>query len=295
MAPGEHPEAALVSTGCATPRGTDEPRHHPDKGYAPFLELMLGTFAQVVSTVQATHGREVNTAMVNDLFGIAGPRQVDRPVTDKELAWWEIWYNFMEIQGSYDALMDFDVYIRRYPYGGTRVARVRHLLYVIEAYLHEVYVLTERLKAFPGLVAKLLSGDPRQPIARDVAKTLAKAVNKSFKGLTAARGHHTHRERFDSDEFHRLRVMEGLLLAPKGVAWIEDVKLMFNSSYRDIRNRWTRTISDNNAKTRNFLDQYCDALRPLVFEDGKLNHAFASRRAQKRRAAERERLGRIDA
>ena len=239
------------------------------QGYDQFLDLMLTSFDHVFSSVRSTHSRELNAAITNDLFNLTGPRQIARVASENEELWWHVWYSFIEIQSSYDALIDFEVYIRRYPYGGTRVSRVRHLLHVIEAYLHEVYLLTERLKAFPGSLAKLLKGDTRQPAALALTRELSKSVNKSFKGLTAARGRHTHNERFDSNEFHRLRVLEGFLTAGKKVSWTDKAKLMFDSSYRDMRNRWTRTIADNNTKTHEFLDQYCDALRPLIFQDGR--------------------------
>lgn len=241
----------------------------PTRGYDKFLELMLSSFDAASSTLLATHASELNAAMVNDIFDLPGPRHIERVADNDELIWSEVWYAFAEIHESYEALLDYEVYVRRYPYGGSRVSKVRHLLHAIEAYLHEAYILTERLKSFPGLVSKHLSGDAKERFSREVTSTMGKLVNKSFKNLTSARGRHTHNERFDSEEFKRLRILEVLLLAPKDLSWAKAVRVIFQSSYTDARKKWTKTVSDNNARTREFLDKYCDALHPFIFRDGK--------------------------
>ena len=105
---------------------------------------------------------------------------------------------------------------------------------------------------------------------------LSKVVNSSFKRLTIARGLHTHNKRFDSDAFQRLRVMEGLLSAPRTLTWREDLEPLYRQSYRDMRKEWSRLISENNSKIRKLLDQYCDGLRPLIF-DGRIVTLKANR------------------
>jgi len=51
-----------------------------------------------------------------------------------------------EIARSLDTMRDVEFYIGKFPYRKTKIAKHRHLQFHVEAFLHELYIMQERLR-----------------------------------------------------------------------------------------------------------------------------------------------------
>ena len=57
----------------------------------------------------------------------------------------------------------------RFPYSNTRVSKTRYLVYHMENYLNEVYILEQRLKSYFTIVGRLYRKDRRH---QDIRKSI---------------------------------------------------------------------------------------------------------------------------
>jgi hypothetical protein len=114
-----------------------------------FFEHLLKSDPVNLSQLTPEQLKEAGEANWNTIFDLEGPRSIKR----KPLAC-EAWYSqrlfkpFSSIFKSHETLQNIEVYIRRFPFRGTRVSPVTYLRHNIEVYLQEVYVLRQRVIDF---------------------------------------------------------------------------------------------------------------------------------------------------
>jgi hypothetical protein len=178
---------------------------------------------------------------------------------------------YMEIGETLERLLDIELYLRRFPFRSTRITRERYLRFHVEAYLHESYILRERLLTFGKRVTRAYKrGDHRQTAASTGQRLeeLARALD----GVTQMRGRHVHELRFDETRLRNLGALELIERRSSDPVWAGAIK----EQYPRVRRHWVRWVREMNEGVRELLDQYFDELHALMFDAGRLRTREAS-------------------
>jgi hypothetical protein len=183
----------------------------------------------------------------------------------------DIHWGVFEILGSYESLLDAELYIRRFPFNKTRITKTRYLRYVIENHLSEVYILKERLKKYLKTIEEVYAKGTRRKQIKQVTQPLFAFNANAFGELIDARSKHVHKSRYDDIELRSIEAMERLYMANPSEEWSPYLQSYFELDYKRIRNQRAAEIAAQNQKIRNILDEYFNRLYPAIFdEQGKL-------------------------
>lgn len=238
------------------------------RGLARFQEAVLDAVQVLIRPLTEDKGRHAAAAeaLENYLLDLPGPREVARKLDAREAYVAGIFEGFAEISKSLDALEDFQFFITRYPYRSTKMTRERHLQFLVEAYLAELYLLKERLSRYAVRVERLFKGCEGSHSFSVVRRKLVRLVNESLSGVIRTRDSHVHSRRFEDEGIARLGTIS-LLMKGTDRAFLSAMRILYRAEYPKVRNRWRSAISSNNRSIRRLLDAYFDELWPLLFDE----------------------------
>ncbi len=179
-----------------------------------------------------------------------------------DLLFSKIFGGYTEIVNTYEVMLDIGVYIRRFPFSGTRVRKTRYLQFHIEAYLHEVYILRERLVAYTAMVERLYRKTPRKSLAAEAASRAELAVRAALGSITDTRSSHVHQRRFSEKRLDDLTGTELVATYSDEEFW----QTYLRWQYREVRREWVERIQDNNKAVEELLNMFSDILYPVLFD-----------------------------
>jgi hypothetical protein len=168
--------------------------------------------------------------------------------------------HFTEIHDSYERLRDVELYVGRFPFTRTRVDKVRFLRFAIEAWLHELYMLRERLYAFAAMLHRAYRSDPRSQQAIDIAAAMRAIARHALDGVVRARDAHVHENRFSDVEIRQLTLLWVMAKREPQHEWL------FETMYAETRQRKRAWVKGNNDLIEQLLDNYFETAMPLVFD-----------------------------
>lgn len=231
-------------------------------------------FRRVISEAAVAYARRVadfsspafKEVFRNHLFGLPGPTELSRKLSRDEQYFRAAMNHCREIERAADSIRDITVFIRRFPYSGTGVSRVRYLRHNIESYLQDVYILRERLNSFLPVLKKKFRFAPQAGDISDRLDGLHQFVESTMKSMLAARSYHVHEYRYNEPDLDRLDTLE--LLVESSPEQVFDG--YYQAEYRRIRRRWAATISASVESMDAILDGYFDMLSTFMIIDGQL-------------------------
>ncbi len=230
--------------------------------YADFKSRLMAIANAESDRIEATHGEEVTKVYRNALFDLEGPKYLNLPRSRDENFFHKAFRGFGEIEISYQTLLDAEVYIRRFPFGKTRITRVRYLRFHIEAYLQEVYILQERIIAYLKWLRRAYRYSPRANLVEAVAERLERIAIASLEPIRRARGAHVHEERFDSADLDRLGMLETIVQENS----VEIYQRIYRVEHKKIRWAWTRWMRESNYAIGQLLEIVFSTLAQVVFD-----------------------------
>jgi hypothetical protein len=219
----------------------------------------------MLTPIVEEHFSELGDATWNHLFDLKGPTVIKRDIDAYELRIGKLFRGFMEIDSCIRTLHDIAVYIGSFPYRNRAITRPRHIRYHVERYFQEVYILKERLVSYLKTVERRFSkGRTRNAVAGEI-RHLKRTVEASLQPLLQIRGQHVHRERLADGDLNRLEEIE--LLKETHVADLaEHFEEHYEIKYREVRQKWKRTIRDNNKAIDEVLDVCGNVLARILFD-----------------------------
>lgn len=204
-----------------------------------------------------------------EIFELGPPTPPGKPTPRSRYRQWLL-HHSSEIRGALDTMRDIEFYIGRFPYRKTRIAKHRHLQFHVEAFLHELYILQQRLVQFLKFTERQHRKDPRLPEIKAACGVLNEVVIESMKKGIAIRGSHVHRWRLSDTKIERLNAINFYTLMP-GTEVARVFKVFYESEYRKTRKQWRDWITNGIAEVQKLVDAYFDEAFKLVFNDkGKL-------------------------
>lgn len=168
---------------------------------------------------------------------------------------------FMEVGDAFQRLLDIEVYVRRFPFRGTRVTRERYMRFHVEAYLDETYILRERLAAFAKRTTRAYKKTNRRELVIKIEKRLLATVS-ALDDVIAVRGRHVHESRFDETRLRNLGAIELIERNSADPIWSDFV----NEQYPRVRRYWAGWVTEMNRVIQKLLDVYFSDLHRLMFD-----------------------------
>jgi hypothetical protein len=165
-----------------------------------------------------------------------------------------VFFGFTEISDALDVLALTETLFGLAP-PSKRIKKSQYLQFLIGAYLQEVYILEQRLKAYATKTARLYKIPGKNT-------SLIEAVEDTFRGIVGTRGNHVHSQRFSDKQLHLLVGIE--LISQLKDEFADDSKF----EYSRVRADWKKRVKANNIATRKSIDAYCDFLFPHLTRDG---------------------------
>jgi hypothetical protein len=239
-------------------------------GYKKFMEALTAVILQDLREVQKDEKKAsvLNQRANKYLFG-DGPEALELDVTARERYIGDLFSHFSEVSVASMTLKDIEFYIRRFPYDVSKISKHRHLQFLVEAYLNEIYILEQRLLTFLTFIERQHKGDPRLTQIKATCKALRKDVQASFKELVGTRGSHVHEARYSARRLNRLAAFEVLGLPDASDRdegkMATGMRARYNSEYWKARTYFREWVRKINARMGALLDVYFQTLFPLVF------------------------------
>jgi hypothetical protein len=236
------------------------------KTFEEFQKSILDAVVPRLLEMDRMHHDDAKEALGNLIWDLPGPRATTHAISPDDAFLGAIFKGFTEISDSYQRLQDVSIYIRRFPFAGTDVTRSRYLHFVVEAYLQELYLLRERLIAYPKLIARGYRTGRRADGARRVASPLRDLVAKALAGPSQARGLHVHKGRYGDDDLNRLDTLELLASRASHDDGRHAFALLYRKAYSGARKKWLAQVRSNNDELQVLLNLYFGVIYPLLFD-----------------------------
>lgn len=192
----------------------------------------------------------------------ASPEPLPKPLPDLASAdrfIQEVFFGFTEVMESYDSLINISILIGRFPFRDRRVSPLAYLKFHLEGFLHEVYILRERLLAYLKMIERQYRNHNKFNEMQAQFNIMKDEINSSFKGICGVRGTHVHQQRYDDNDLDKLKLFDLLARddSTREARYLEEL--------REIRKKKKKWIAANTQAVKVILDQYCDRLYGMVF------------------------------
>lgn len=197
--------------------------------------------------------RLVRPGLMNPLYGLPDPgRTGQSPQPSSNERYWLDWLQELsEVDMSIGTLEQAVVYLSHYPGGRAfpfeRVSEAEWMRYHVEAYLHEMYILEQRLGRFLRKVEKVCKA------ADDTAglitvEELKAAVKDGLRNIVQIRSGHVHQSRFKDEELSNLDLA---LLFTRGGGKVPLLRRARQERHAAALQKWRKQMLANN---RNLLN-----------------------------------------
>ena len=244
-------------------------------GWEEFRRLILGEVTRMLKPIVEEHLSELGEATWNHLFELEGPTVIEHDRDANELRIGKLFRGFIEIDSCIRTLHDIAVYIGSFPYRNRAITRPRHIRYHVERYFQEVYILKERLVSYLKTVERRFTKGPIRNEVAEELRHLKGMIEASLQPLLGIRSQHVHEQRFADADLNRLDEIE--LLKDTHVADLaEHFEDHYEIRYREVRQKWKRTIRDNNKAIDEVLDVCGNVLARILFDTHTENLIYTS-------------------
>ncbi len=177
-----------------------------------------------------------------------------------------LFWGFAEISKSVAVLEDIQRYISVFPYARYKIKRSSHLAYHYEHYLHEAFLLRERLTKHAKMIARAYRQDARRASVEKVMSALEEFVERALKKIADVRSSHVHQRRYEHPDIDRLSLFDLIEQTPPLNDALGDIpQTFFKSEYRQLRKRWVKIVRDNNQYVKEMMDAYGEELVKAIY------------------------------
>ncbi len=148
-----------------------------------------------------------------------------------------------EVARSVRCLANVPVYLRRFPFRHTGVARSDHLQYHLENWLHEIYILEERFRRMCSRVERARWNSVQQEVVVMATTAARDYLSAGLTEARSARGAHVHERRLVEPGIAMLRDFEALVERDESGLTLP----LLEQHYRDARSRTVRYVEELNT------------------------------------------------
>jgi hypothetical protein len=215
---------------------------------------------------QSNH-EKINEDLIKTVLGDRREPLSPVPMNKNEKFVVKVFRGCFEISSSIDRLKDFETYISKFPFSGTRVKREAYLQFIVEAHLQELYLLRERLISYGKIIERAYGPKSKN---KGVGPVLEKYIINAFENLSNARSQHIHQIRYSDVALDRLQLI-GVLRKGKG-ALAHTLRSFQIEAAKDAHIRIKEQSRKWNRYVAKVLEQYFKVLAIILFN--KENDSF---------------------
>jgi hypothetical protein len=181
----------------------------------------------------------------------------------------EISMGAFEIFNTYEAILDAEIYIRKFPYSRTRISKSRYLKSIITSHLQNIFILRERmvryLKVLRKRYGKKSTADGK--LILEITKILEDYTKDSFSHLKSIRNMHVHVEEFYDAELEQLSLLESFIINNPTISSLDEFNEYYDFEFSNIRKKKIEEIKKINADTEEALDMFFGLIYSIVFDE----------------------------
>ncbi|MCU7884658.1 MAG: hypothetical protein KZQ82_10720 [Candidatus Thiodiazotropha sp. (ex Lucinoma annulata)] len=208
----------------------------------------------------------LNDSIVNHLLDLDGPIRVEKTTyTDWERYVAILSTGYQEIAETLEILNDTTVLVRRFPYSGTRIERTRYLRFLISSHWNEIYILKERLVAYPKRIARFSKAASIASNNTNSLTALPSVVEDWLDPILRKRGRHVHVYRHDSRDLQKLELMTLFESINEELAL--GLKELQDLDYKDIRKALATEFTTNANSISSTVDSYFDLIYDAITDN----------------------------
>jgi hypothetical protein len=206
-----------------------------------------------------------------EIFELGPPTPPAKPTGRIRYSQW-LHHHSSEIARALDTMKDVKFYIGRFPCRKTQISKHRHLQFHVEAFLHELYILQQRLLQF------LVFIEPSTGRTRACRESRPRAACSRLRDRFNEEGDRDSRQPCAQveDVRHKDRALAGnqvLHARPPSSELTRVFNAFYEAEYKKTRNQWRGWITDGIAEAQNLVNVYFDEVFKLLFDDrGKLTY-----------------------
>jgi hypothetical protein len=240
------------------------------KMYGPktseYSEIVMNEFRSCMPFGDKDAEKELGQSIINTILDIDGETKISNSPSrkDKFIAN-KLFRPMGEILKSVEAIENISVYIRSFPHKRHNISKLSYLLYHVENYLNEIYILKCRLISYLNIVKKAYAGAGN---AEKTLEPLYEAITHVFQGYVNLRGTHVHEARFSDKDFDKISTME--LLSRSKDEMGNFFNILYKQEYKKIRAKWCKKIESDIKSINSFLELYFDILKLIIYKDEQL-------------------------
>jgi len=236
-------------------------------GFEKFQKAIFEVSKKIILRGWEEKQEEMGKVLQNILFGLIGPRSIEYIPSQEEKFYGVIFEGFKEIVNCHEMLLDIEAYIKKLPLKKQlRIAKHRTLRFFIEGYLHEVYILKERLISFLRKIKRLYKNDLNILFINKKLLLLENSVHASFGTIIKIRSIHTHHIRFQDNSMDQI---ESLYLFTKTKNKMGSFfKHYYDDKFIEIKENWVTQTIQNNIAIKTLLNLYFGELFEIIFKNG---------------------------
>ena len=210
---------------------------------------------------------ELNENLQRTILGEPETPYEPGPMTRDQQFAVKMFREFAEIHTCIERLKDFETYVSRFPFARTRITRDAYLQMVVEAHLHELYLLRERLISLAKRIARAYKKDAESKRIARIANALEEFVLKALGSFTTVRGNHVHVRRYTHADIDRLRLISILQKGPDS-DFTKAIRHFKRIATTESHNRLKIQARKWNKTAAIVLEEYCKVANSLLFVDG---------------------------
>lgn len=171
---------------------------------------------------------------------------------------------FTEILDNIDTLKLINIFINKEPPNDVEINYSNYLTYHVHNYFQEMYILKERLTTYGTKIQRKYKKVTDSILIENVKNMILDTTN-SLKSITVdggIRNLHVHEKKYTDDDFNWLSSTT-LLVKSSNI----DYTPAQEDAYKKARDKWSKTIEENNKHLMILLDRYFEALLPVISND----------------------------
>lgn len=226
-------------------------------------------FNEYMTPIFEEKKQEFIVAHMNRMLGTNGQTVVDNVSLPEGKFLAEISVGAFEIFNTYETMLDTEIYIRKFPFSKTRIAKSRYLKNVIANHLNNIYMLKERLVKYLKILRRRYgrrsSADTK--LTSRITQILEEYTESSFHQLNLIRHSHVHNEEFYDTDIERLSLLENFINNNPTTPSLDQFKGYYDFEFDRIRKTKIKEIKKINADTEEVLDMFFDLIYTIVFDE----------------------------
>ena len=172
-------------------------------------------------------------------------------------------YAIMYLYSSIARFATFRTMFKHYPWRG-KLSKSDHLQFTYYLFVHECYILEERLKAYFRAAREFCK---EQNIIIDLApisNVILRLHKSAFGSAVQSRGVHVHKDDFLPHDIRRLVLFDLLLLGDQEVLELENVlKALQRLALRDTKKNWMAQCDNAEAASQEIVALAFDKTEPV--------------------------------